>query len=134
MRCFGIDSNQEEQMTFQTNADDKLGTLAENFFLRHDREQYDDKFIQIERSSFASTSSSVQWTETAASPICSFYASYLQQNSSHIKDLSLVEQNNILRKLKKHGTTIMYPRITDNKNYKLSTSLLADASKGDSRG
>lgn len=81
MGRFEIHYIQEEHMTMETNADDKLDDSAEYSLQRHRQKQFDTDVNQMDCSSYASTNSSIGWIKTAASPICSFYASYLQQKS-----------------------------------------------------
>lgn len=88
----------------------------------------------MERFSFASTNYAMGWFGTVASAICTSYASYLQQKSSHFKIPNLVELSSISRKLKKYGIVITYSRITDNKEYKFSFAVFTDASKRDTYG
>lgn len=79
MRFFRIHSFQEEDMTIRINVNNKLDALAEYLLLRHFRKQFDDDLNQMKCSSFASTNPTFGWIETAATLICSFYSSYLQE-------------------------------------------------------
>lgn len=88
----------------------------------------------MEKSVFASANSSLGWIGTAASTFCSFYASYLQQKAPDLKVCNLIEQVNVLRKLKRLGTTIAYPRPTDQDMHKLSVLVFTDASRTDDVG
>lgn len=78
---------------------------------------------------FALLNSSLGWIETAADPFCSFYARYIQQKPPLAKISHLIEQNNIVRKLKKIGTKISYARPTDVNDYDLSILVFSDASR-----
>jgi len=88
----------------------------------------------MEKSAFASSNSSLGWIGTAASPLCSFYSSYLQQKAPGTKVCHLVEQINTIRKLKKLGTTISYPRPVDNQDYEMSILVFSDASRTEESG
>lgn len=46
----------------------------------------------------------------------------------------LVTKINVVRKLKKLGTTISYPRPSDNTKYELSILVFSDASRTDENG
>lgn len=43
--------------------------------------------------------------------------------------MNIVAQRNIVKKLKEYGTTTMYPRPSDNTEYKLKILVLENASK-----
>ena len=134
LRFFGINTVQNSDFTIETDADDKLDSVTEYPFSRQRRKQFEQPLNQIEKSVFASTNSSLGWIGTAASPFCSFYASYMQQKAPELKVSHLIEQVNIVRQLKKLGTTIAYPRPSDNSRYELSVLVFADASRIDDCG
>lgn len=134
LRFFGINTIQKEDMTICTDADDKLDSLNEYSPTRVRRKQSDAPVNDLEKSVFVSINSSLGWMGGAFSPFCSFYASYLQQKSPNIKVCHLTEQQTILRKLKKLGTAINYPRPEDKSEYQIALLAFADASKGDSNG
>ena len=131
---FGINTVQSEDFTVATDADEKLEAVAEYPLTRQRRKECDDDVNVIEKGAFASVNSSLGWIGTAVSPLCSFYASYLQQKAPDIKVAHIIEQTNILRKLKKLGTVISYPRPTDNQQYGLSILVFSDASRIDENG
>ena len=134
MRFFDTNTVQSQDMTVATDADDKLNGLMEYALSCPGQKQFDQPINELERSLFASTNSSLGWIGTAASPFCSFYASYLQQKTPETKICHLVEQQNAVRKLKKLGTVINYPRPNDTLEYELSVLVFADASKGNDHG
>ena len=134
LRFFGINTVQNTDHTIETDADDKMDAVTEYPFSRMLRKQFEQPLNQMEKSVFASTNSSLGWIGTAAPPFCSFYASYLQQKAPDLKVCHLVEQINIVRKLKKLGTTVAYPRPTDKDKYQLSVLVFADASRTDDCG
>ena len=101
MRFFGINTVQEDDMTTHTDADDKLNALTEYAISRSRRKHFDQPMNPLEKWLFASTNSSLGWIGTAASPLCSFYASYLQQKSPNTLVRHIAEQQSIVRKLKK---------------------------------
>lgn len=59
-------------MTMRANVDDKLDALAEYPLQRNCCKQFNEDLNEMERSFFASTSSSIGWIGTVVSPICSF--------------------------------------------------------------
>lgn len=134
LRFFGINTMQNEDFTVGTDADDKLDAVTEYPFTRRRRKQSEEELNTIEKSVFASVNSSLGWIGTAASPFCSFYSSYLQQKEPAIKVSPLIEQVNIVRKLKKLGTKISYPRPTDDAYYALRILVFSDASRVDENG
>lgn len=134
LRFFGINTVQHEDFTVATDADDKLESVSEYPITRQRRKDSDDDINAIEKSAFASVNSSLGWIGTAVSPLCAFYSSYLQQKAPEVKVSHLIEQSNILRKLKKLGTTISYPRPIDTQAYDLSVLVFSDASWTDENG
>lgn len=93
------------------------------------RREADKPLNALGKSTFASTNSALGWIGIAASPFCSFYSSYLQQNTPKTKVSHLAQQNRILKKLRHLGTSISYPRRTDKESYWLTVLALADATK-----
>lgn len=90
MRSFGIKTIQNSEFKIKTDSDDKLEAVTEYPFPRKRRKQFDQLLNQIEKTLFAYTNSSPGWIGTAASPFCSFYASYLQQEASDLKCATLL--------------------------------------------
>ena len=126
-------------MTIETDAEDKMKAVVEYPFSRTRRKQFEQPLNQIEKFVFASTKSSFGRIVTAASPFCSFYASYLQQKAPDLKVSHLVEQINIVWKLKKIGTSVAYTRTLHKKEYELHRScffffFFFDASRTDECG
>lgn len=134
MRFFGINIEQDEDNTITTDAEDKLNDLTEYCLSRTRRKQFGSSLNQIEKNHFASINSSLGWIGTAASPFCSFYASFLQQKTPDTNVSHLVDQINIVKKLQKLGTNICYPRPNDKKKYNLTVLAFADASKPNEYG
>lgn len=134
LRFFGINTEQHEDLTVSTDADDKLKSLVELDISRSRRKEYDAGINEIERAAYASANSSLGWIGTAASPFCSFYSSYLQQKAPNTKVSHLVEQQVIIKKLKKLGTAISYPRPSDKCEQELTVLVFSDASRTDDRG
>ena len=134
LRFFGINTVQNDDLTIETDAEDKMNAVVEYPLARTRRKQFEKPLNRIEKSVFGSTNSSLGWIGTAASPFCSFYAIYLQQKAPELKVSHLFEQVNIVKKLKKIGTTIAYPRPLDKKQYELSVLVFADASRTDDCG
>lgn len=85
--------------------------IAEYPFSGQPRKQCEEPLKRIEQAVFASTNSSLGWKGTAASPFSSFYASDLHQKAPDIKVIHLVEQINILRKLRKDWYNYSTPQI-----------------------
>lgn len=134
MRFFGLNLEQADDFTIRTDANDKLKNVDEYQLSRPRRKEFNDKLNEIEKSAFASANSSLGWIGIAVSPLCSLYASYLQQKAPDLLVCHLIEQVNILRKLKRIGTCMSYPRPTDNSQYVLTVLAFADASKSSENG
>lgn len=134
MRYFGIKTIQHEDFSIATNADDKLEAIDECYISRNRRKESAQPINAIERSSFVSINSSIGWIRTTACPICTFYSSYIQQKTPYTQVHHLVEQTFIIRRLKKLGSTILYLRPDDEKEYELSVFVFADASRVDDAG
>lgn len=128
LRFFGINTIQNEYFTVDTDADDKLEAVTEYPITRPRRKQSDQELNKLEKSVFASVNSSIGWIGTASSPLCSFYSIYLQQKAPDVTAAHMCEQISIVRKLKKLGTTISYPRPTDKSRYEISILVFSDAS------
>lgn len=133
-RFFGTNVIQNEDLSVIKNADVKLEGIFEYSVSRLRRKSQDSSLNMIEKRAYMSTNSSLGWIGTAASPICPFYTSHLQQKAPEIKVKHLIEQNNILKKLKKYGTTIAYPRPPLNVELPLSIVVFDDASRSDENG
>lgn len=134
MRFFGTNLVQHEDMSVNINADDKLASIFEYKLSRQSRKQMDSKTNELETKSFMSINSTLGWIGSSCSPLCSFYSSYLQQKLPDLKVRHSVEQNNIVKKLQKQGSSIHYSRPPLNTELELSVAVFADASKSDENG
>ena len=65
--------------------------------------------------------------------LCSFYSSWLQHRAPSPKVQDLIDQINILKVIKRHGTSISYGR-PENGQYNLSVLAFADASQQNGHG
>lgn len=92
LRFYGINVTQNENFKITTNADDKLNSLYEFNLSRERRRDCEQDVNQLERRAFMSLNSSLSWIGSAASPMCSFYSSYLQQKCPNIKVKHIIEQ------------------------------------------
>lgn len=131
LRFFGINTTQNCDFTVETDAHEKSDGVQEYPLSRQRRNEYNEMLNQIEKSAFASVNSSLGWVGTAASPLCSFNASYLQQKGPDTKISNLVEQFHILRKIERLGSAISDPRPTEKSENELSVLVFADASRTD---
>ena len=134
LRFFGINTIQNEDFYISTNADDKLESIQTSFISRLRRKEYSDDINEIEKKSFASVNSSIGWIGSAASPLCSFHASHLQQMTPDTKVSHLIDQVNILKKLKRLGTSISYIRPDVKGEVPVSVLCFSDASKREAHG
>lgn len=134
MRYLGINTIQPEDLSIAKNADDKLSAIGECPVSRLRRKESVHRINAIEKSTFASINDFIGWIGTTTSPICAFYASYLQQKAPETQVHHLVKQTTITHHLKNLGTTILHPRPKDKDNIELSVLLFADASRVDGLG
>lgn len=134
LRFFGFNTEQAEDFKIQTNEDDKLHEMTEYQISLVRRKKYNEPLNALEKEYFASTNSSIGQIGTTASPICSMYASYLQNKSPSNNVSHMLSQINILRKLKRLGTVITYPRPEDSQKYEMNILVFADASKESQNG
>lgn len=91
---------QNDNISVQTNADEKINSLCEHTIPRYGRKHFECPLNEIKRRTFMSMNSSLGWIGSAASPVCSYYSSYMQQKDPNIVVNDMVEQNSL----------IMYPR------------------------
>lgn len=134
LRFFGINITQNDDFSIETNANDKLESVKEQILSTRRRKQYEQDVTPVERKQFMSLNSIIGWIGSAISPISSYYASYMQQKAHEIKVSHLVEQNNIIRKLKRFRTSLYYQRPPTNTQVELSVLVFSDASKVDENG
>ena len=106
----GLQIIQDTDFTIRIHGDSKLESLNCFPIDRRRRKQVLEKLNAVELKSFRSVNSSVGWLGTNASMLCSFYSSWLQQRAPNPKVQDLVDQINILKVLKRHGTSITYWR------------------------
>ncbi len=134
LRFFGINISQNEDRSIDADADDKTKDLFEYSISKLRRKQYEEPMNAIEKSAFMSMNSSLGWIGSSASPLFSFYSSYLQQKNGDLKVKHIIEQNNIIKKLRKYGSTISCPRPPLKKEFKLKVLVFTDASRSDENG
>lgn len=78
--------------------------------------------------------SCVRWRGTAVSPLCFLYNISLQQKAPDLKKKHIIEQNNILRELKKYENSISYKRPLINTKVPVSVVVLPEGSLIDENG
>lgn len=74
-----------------------------------------------------SINASFGWLRNTASPLWSFYASYLQQKISNHHTTALVSQSSILRPLQEYGTLSRYITSTTNNSNGITVVTFPDA-------
>lgn len=60
-----------------------------------------EKLNQIEIKAFTSINASIGWLGVTASPFCAQVSSHLQKQAPNATIKEMIQQNNLLRKLKK---------------------------------
>lgn len=129
LRFFGVHISQSEDMSITNDESDKLEAISEPQISLFRYKQPDYIINNIEKSTFPSINCSFGWIWTSSSPFCSYYSSYLQQKAPDITVSNIKEQLNILRRLKKIGTTIRYPRPIETINQEVTVLVFTDASR-----
>ena len=124
---YGLQICQDTDYSITLQGDEKINGLEGFPISRQRRKEGDTALNPVEMSSFRSVNSSIGWLGIAASPFCAFYASYLQQKVPGTKVSDLICKLNSLRLLKKLGSTMLYKRPNDKKDYKISILIFADA-------
>lgn len=128
-RFFGLNVEQAKDYTIRSDADDKLKSIGEYKISRMRRKEFSSLRNAFEKSHFASIISSLGWIGTASLQFCSFNASHLQQHTADNKISDLDNQINIVRKLKRAGTTVSHPRLIDKSENTLTVPAFTDAGK-----
>lgn len=128
LRFYGMNLIQESDWSVTIHADDKLQSLEPYPISRTRRRQIDDQMNDIEKKAFMSINASIGWLGITTSPLCSFYASHLQQKIREKRVSALLSQFSALRTLKKNGTVTKYPQPSFNGDSKLTLVAFADAS------
>lgn len=76
-----------------------------------------------------SVNSSIGWLGFAASPLCAFHASHLQQKMAHLTVDAIRSQTNYLKLLKQFGSLIRYPAPIANTSATASILVFSDAGR-----
>ena len=98
----------DANFTIRIHGDSKLESLSCFPIDRRRQKQVSEMLNTVELRAFRSIDSSVEWLDKNASMLCSFYSSWLQQRTPNPKVQDLIDQVNVLKVLKKHGTSISY--------------------------
>lgn len=117
LRHFGFNIAHHEYVTCTIDGDNKLGALEPAILTHLCRKDVSDSVNELERSTFASLSSSFGWRGTSVFPFCAAAASRLLQCllSVHIADL--IKQRAISGELKQLETFHSFRRPCDNQKY-----------------
>lgn len=133
-RYYGLNILQHEDFSAEIDAEDKLSAVEAFPLTRMRRKEFDAPLNVVERRSFSSLNSSISWLGVAASPLCSFYSSHMQQRLPTAKVSDLVAQINALKALKKFGSKIAYHRPLPKADYALNILVVSDASRSVDHG
>jgi len=131
---FGLTVIQSDDLTVQLHANDKINACEAFPIDRQRRKQVDAPLNKLENSSYRSLNSSLGWIGVAISPFCAHAASYLQQKGPTPTVGDLITQINMLRSLKKLGTTVTFNRPSMKGSYAISLVVFADASRKQDHG
>ena len=131
---YGLRIEQDESLDITVHADHKLEALDAFPISRPRRKDMQEALNAMEKKSFNSVNSSLRWLGIAASPLCAFYASYLQQCAPSATLSDLVVQINTLRALKKYGSTIHYTIPPPGSTVDASILVFSDAGRKVDRG
>ncbi len=125
----GLSIAQNKDCTILINGDETPMALEPYPIDRIRRRQTESELNPIEAASYRSLNGSFGFLGISASPLCSLASSYFQQRRMSPNVSDLVCQINMLRGLKKLGSTNTYKRPTDAKEYSLSVLEFLDASR-----
>ena len=126
---FGLRIEQDENFDITVDADQKLDALEAFPISRARRKNGTHHLNSIEQKAFNSLNSSLGWLGIAASPLCSFYSSYLQQRAPTATVSDLISQINYLRVLKKTGTAIHFALPEGTRSAQASIMVFSDAGR-----
>ena len=129
IKFYGLTIEQFEDMSSTIHSDDKLNAIECFPLSRIRRRQADSVLNNVEKSSYMSVNSSLGWLGIAAYPLCSFYASHLQQKMPSVTVNAVKSQTDYLRLLKSHGTLIRYPSPPKNVQTTVSILVFSDAGR-----
>lgn len=133
-RFFGTNVIQNDDYSIITFANDKNDAIFEYSDSHTRRKAQESDLNTVDKRAFVSKNSSLGRINTNASPLCCLYPSLLHQKATGMKVRHLIEQSNVLRKLKKFGSTICYPRLPLNVELPIYIALFADESRTDHSG
>lgn len=134
MRYFGLNINQDTNLDISIDGDDKLKRLQPYEISRVRRKNMNEKLNQIEAKAFASINASIGWLGVTASPFCAQVSSHLQQHAPNATIKEMIQQINLLRKLKKVCTVATYKCPKPNASKKLSVLVFSDAGRTSDHG
>lgn len=103
---FGLYFNIFDDFSTEIHAYNKLQQLVELQLSQMRRMQITKRLKEIELFQFRSQSSNLSWLGTALFLICAFLSSFLQLTMPNATITDTVQQHNMLRTLKKIGTSI----------------------------
>lgn len=129
MKLLGLNLKWADHFTIRIDTDGKLKNADEYQLLRFRPKELNHNLNKVEKFAFASTNSSLRWIGIATSPFCSLYGLCLQQKVPDLMVCRLIEQANILRKLKVIRTCMSYPGPTNDLQYVLRALAFVDVSK-----
>lgn len=124
LRFYGLNIYQHEDYSVSINATDNIEALEPFPLSIIRRRKIEEPLNSIVTSSYTYLNSSIGWLGMAASRFCSFYASFLQQKIPALKVSDFISKDNSLRTIKKLGTSISFPRLTQSENHNFSIILL----------
>lgn len=134
LRFYGLNIHQSNDMSSVIDGNEKLQALQPVPLTRTRRKASTDKLNDIEKTSYMSIASSINWLGMTASLHCAYYSSLLQQRIPDNTVSNLQLQQSVLRKLQKIGTTTAYPRPPLNTDLEPSIVVFADAGRHESHG
>lgn len=130
LQYFGLAFNHTADCETEIHGDDKLSKLIDPTLSRLRRKEVKDPLNEMELAQFRSLNSQLSWLGTAASPLCAFTSSHLQQRMPNATVADAVAQQQMLRSLKRFGTSIRYVPPPPGE-HSISIICFADANKRD---
>ena len=131
---YGLNVFQNENYNIQISSDEKLDSIAAYQLSRLRRKEIDHKLNVIELKAFNSVNGSIGAIGMTVSPYASFVASHLQQVSNGAKISDLIKQNNLLKTVKKFGSTSSFTKPNSKGDFEISVTFFADAGRPNTSG
>ncbi len=131
---YGVMVSQSENGDIEIDMKDKIDALQPHSVLRARRRDLDANLTSIEQRSFWSLNGQLCFMGMMASPVASFYSSYLQQSFHIAKVKDLLKETRLIKCVKEFGGRIFYPRPPSQEDHTVRIVSFGDAARPHERG